>query len=207
MGGDWYDALLVPDGACAAVIGDVVGHDLQAAAAMAQTRSMLRALLYDRRTSPSAVLAHLDRTLQAITDSPVTTACLARIELAPSAGWTLRWSTAGRPPPLVISPDRRASHLLADPDPSLGVDSTARRHNHAHPLPADATVVFFTDGLVEHRHHSLEAGLQRLAAVHVDLPVADLVRVLIEEHPSDGHDDMAVLALRAPQVRSSRPDK
>ncbi|SEE18153.1 PP2C family protein-serine/threonine phosphatase [Streptomyces sp. Ag109_O5-10] len=210
VGGDWYDALLVPDGACAAVIGDVVGHDLQAVAAMAQTRSMLRALLYDRRTSPSAVLAHLDRTLQAITDSPVTTACLARIEPAPSAGWTLRWSTAGHPPPLVITPDRRAGHLLADPDLPLGVDSTARRHNHAHLLPTDATVVFFTDGLVEHRHHSLEAGLQRLAdvaAAHVDLPVADLVRVLIEEHPSDGHDETAVLALRAPQVRSSRPDK
>ncbi|MEV6946092.1 GAF domain-containing SpoIIE family protein phosphatase [Streptomyces sp. NPDC051172] len=210
VGGDWYDALLVPDGACAAVIGDVVGHDLQAAAAMAQIRNMLRALLYERRTSPGVVLAQLDRTLQAITDSPVTTACLARIEPAPSAGWTLRWSTAGHPPPLVINPDRRACHLLADPDLPLGVDSTPRRHNHAHPLPADATVVFFTDGLVEHRDHSLEAGLQRLAAIaaaHAELPVADLVRVLIEEHPSDGHDDMAVLALRAPSSRPSRPGK
>src|SRR5581483_2949843 len=55
LGGDWYDALLVPDRACAAVIGDVVGHDLHAAAAMAQIRNMLRALLYDQRTSPSVV--------------------------------------------------------------------------------------------------------------------------------------------------------
>ncbi|WP_051370496.1 GAF domain-containing SpoIIE family protein phosphatase [Streptomyces sp. 142MFCol3.1] len=204
VGGDWYDALLVPDRACVAVIGDVVGHDLQAAASMAQTRNMLRALLYDRCTSPSAVLAHLDRTLQAITDNPVTTACLARIEPAPSAGWTLRWSTAGHLPPLVITPDREVRYLPADPDLPLGIDTTARRHTHTRPLPVDATVVLFTDGLVEHRDHSLEAGLQRLAAVaqvHADLPLADLVRVLIDEHPSDGHDDMAVLALRAPGIR------
>ncbi|MFI6449101.1 PP2C family protein-serine/threonine phosphatase [Kitasatospora sp. NPDC050543] len=67
VGGDWYDALMLPDGACALVIGDVVGHDLKAAATMAQTRNMLRALLYDRRTPPSAILTQLDRTLNAIT--------------------------------------------------------------------------------------------------------------------------------------------
>ncbi len=131
-------------------------------------------------------------------------------ELASSADWTLRWSTAGHPPPLVITPDHRADHLLADPDLPLGIDSTLRRHEHAHPLPVDATVVFFTDGLVEHRDHSLDAGLKRLAAIaaaHADLPVPDLVRVLIEEHPSDGHDDMAVLAVRAQRIRPSRPGR
>ncbi|MET8947350.1 GAF domain-containing SpoIIE family protein phosphatase [Streptomyces sp. NPDC004542] len=207
VGGDWYDALLVPDRACAAVIGDVVGHDLHAAAAMAETRNMLRALLYDRRTSPGAVLTHLDRTLQAITEYPVTTACLARIEPAPSAGWMLRWSTAGHPPPLVITPDHRARFLPAAPDLPLGVDSTPRRHNHTHPLPEKATLVLFTDGLVEHRDHSLEEGLRRLAAIaaaRADLPLADLVDALIDEHPSDGHDDMAVLALRAPRDPASR---
>lgn len=93
LGGDWYDAIWLPDNACAVVIGDVVGHDLRAAAAMAQTRSMLRALLYDRLTPPSAVLHQLDRTLHAITDLPVTTACLARIE-PEEEGWMLHWSTA-----------------------------------------------------------------------------------------------------------------
>lgn len=68
------------------MIGDVVGHDMRAAAAMAQTRSMLRALLFDRFTPPSSVLTQLDRTLNAITDLPVTTACLARMEQAEGAG-------------------------------------------------------------------------------------------------------------------------
>lgn len=96
------------------MIGDVGGHDLYAAAAMAQTHSMLRALLYDRRTPPSEILAQLDRTLHATAEVPVTTACLARIEPDPT-GWVLRWSTAGHFPPLLISPDLETEYLHASP--------------------------------------------------------------------------------------------
>ncbi|MFI7707396.1 PP2C family protein-serine/threonine phosphatase [Nonomuraea sp. NPDC049480] len=202
VGGDWYDAMLVPDQACAAIIGDVVGHDLQAAAAMTQTRNMLRALLYDQRTSPSAVLSQLDRTVHAITDDPVTTACLARIE--PEAhGWTLRWSVAGHPPPLLLTLDQKARYLHADPDLPLGVDTAQPRRDHTHFLPSGATVIFFTDGLIEHHEFSIEEGLERLAAIaaaHAALPVRDFVQALIDHHPSDGHDDMAVLALRIPHI-------
>ncbi|WP_431961423.1 PP2C family protein-serine/threonine phosphatase [Actinacidiphila sp. bgisy160] len=200
VGGDWYDALLVPDRACAMVIGDVVGHDLQAAAAMAQTRNMLRVLLYDQRTPPSVVLAHLDRALQAITDNPVTTACLARVEPG-NGGWTLRWSTAGHPPPLVIAPGGRAGYLQAEPDLPLGVDTSQPRHDHVHALPPEATVLFFTDGLVELRGRPYQEGLDRLMAVataHAALPLDCFVQRLADEHPSDGRDDMAILALRIP---------
>ncbi|MFB7225370.1 PP2C family protein-serine/threonine phosphatase [Streptomyces sp. NPDC056227] len=203
LGGDWYDALLVPDHACAAVIGDVVGHDLQAAAAMAQIRNMLRALLYDRRTPPSVVLAHLDRALQAITDNPVTTACLARIEPEEPGSWTLRWSTAGHPPPLVFTPDGQARYLHADPDLPLGVDTTQPRHDHTQHLPAGTTVIFFTDGLIEHPQQSIETGLERLAALateHAALSLQDFTQALADHHPSDGHDDMAILALRTPRT-------
>jgi serine phosphatase RsbU (regulator of sigma subunit) len=206
LGGDWYDALLLPDHACAAVIGDVVGHDLHAAAAMAQTRNMLRALLYDRRTPPSAVLAQLDRTLHAITANPVTTACLARIEPEDNA-WTLRWSTAGHLPPLLITPDRHAEYLHADPGVPLGVDPGQPRPDHTHPLAADTTVIFFTDGLIEHPAHPIDTGLEalvQLAATHADLSPDGLVQTLVAHHPSDGHDDMAVLALRTPRGTPGR---
>jgi serine phosphatase RsbU (regulator of sigma subunit) len=200
LGGDWYDAVLLPDSACAAVIKDAVGHDLQSAAAMAQTRHMLRALLYDRRTPPSAVLCQLDRTLQAITDNPLTTACLARIE--PRAdSWMLHWSTAGHLPPLLITPDDQAVYLQAEPGVPLGVDTDQPRPDHNHPLPADATVIFFTDGLVEHPRRSIDTGLRALSAaatVHAHLPVEDLCAALADHHPSDGHDDLAILALRTP---------
>ncbi|MGC9542453.1 PP2C family protein-serine/threonine phosphatase [Streptomyces sp. UG1] len=201
LGGDWYDALWLPDDACAVVIGDVVGHDMRAAAAMAQTRSMLRALLFDRFTPPSSVLAQLDRTLHAITDLPVTASCLARIEPA-KEGWRLHWSTAGHLPPLLIGPDRQVEYLHAEPGLPLGVDLDQERPDHIHPMPAGATVLFFTDGLVEHPDRPIDHGLARLAelaAGHVDLPLDDFVRFLADHHPSDGHDDMALLALRTPR--------
>ncbi|OEJ95556.1 hypothetical protein J116_014795 [Streptomyces thermolilacinus SPC6] len=210
VGGDWYDAVLLPDLACGAVIGDVVGHDLQAAAAMAQTRNMLRALLYDRRTPPSAVLTALDHTLHAITDAPVTTACLARIEPAAGggdSGWELHWSSAGHLPPLLLAPGHRPRYLHAEPGLPLGVDPDRPRPDHTYPLPPGATLLFFTDGLVEHPAHSIDRGMDALAEIAGPLaegPLGALCQVLCGEHPSDGHDDMAVLALRVPQGGISR---
>lgn len=201
LGGDWYDALLLPDGACAAVIGDVVGHDLTAAAAMAQTRNMLRALLYDRRTAPSETLTRLDDILRAFSDTPVTTACLARFE--PSGdGYKLTWSSAGHPPLLVMAPDG-ARYLNADPGVPLGVEPALARPQHTRPLPPGATVVLYTDGLIEHRHRSLDQGMRRLATIasaHAEQPVDRLCRALADQAPSDGYDDLAVLALRVPSA-------
>jgi serine phosphatase RsbU (regulator of sigma subunit) len=202
LGGDWYDAILLPDGAVAVVIGDVVGHDLEAAAAMASTRNMLRALLFDRCTPPSAILAQLDRTLQGITDTPVTTTNLARIE-RDGPGWRLHWSAAGHVPPLVIAPGRKAEYLFAEPGLPLGVDAGQARPDHIHPLPPGSTVVLFTDGLVEHPHRPIDECLDELAGLataHAGLPLEDFVHTLADHGPSDGHDDMAILALRAPAV-------
>ncbi|MFI0711453.1 PP2C family protein-serine/threonine phosphatase [Streptomyces inhibens] len=200
LGGDWYDAVILPDGAVGVVIGDVVGHDLHAAAAMAQTRSMLRALLYDRRTPPSSILTQLDHTLHATTLNPITTALLARIEPRDD-GWSLHWSTAGHLPPLLITADQRAEYLRADPGIPLGINTAHARPDHSRPLPAGATLIFFTDGLVEHPAHAIDEGLDALAAVattHADQPLQDFVQTLADHHPSDGHDDMAILALRTP---------
>ncbi|MFE7232469.1 PP2C family protein-serine/threonine phosphatase [Streptomyces sp. NPDC002405] len=201
LGGDWYDAILLPDGAVAVVIGDVVGHDLHAAAAMASTRNMLRALLFTLRTPPSAVLAQLDRTLEAITDNPVTTTSLARIEPT-GAAWRLHWSSAGHIPPLLIAPGGRAEYLFMEPGLPLNVDVGQPRPDHTHPLAPDTTVVFFTDGLIEHPDHPLDESLNELAELataHAALPLQDFVQALADHHPSDAHDDMAILALRTPR--------
>ncbi|MFE9773509.1 PP2C family protein-serine/threonine phosphatase [Streptomyces sp. NPDC005931] len=202
LGGDWYDALLLPDGSCAAIIGDVVGHDLTAAAAMAQIRNMLRALLYDRRTPPSRVLHSLDHTLHAITEAPVTTACLARVEPADDA-WRLHWSTAGHIPPLLVTADGHTQYLEAEPGVPLGVDEQLPRPDHAYTLGAGDTVLLFTDGLVEHPDRPLEQCLEALAdtaRAHRDLPLDEWCRALADQHPSDGHDDLALLALRLPRA-------
>jgi len=202
LGGDWYDAVPLPDDVVAVVIGDVAGHDLQAAAAMATTRNMLRALLFDQSHPPGSVLTQLDRTLQATTDNPVTTTTLARIE-PEGSGWRLRWSTAGHIPPLLIVPGRRVEYLFADPGLPLGVDPEQPRPDHSRFLPPAATLVFFTDGLIEHPDRPIDESLGELAeiaAAHAELPLPDFVQVLADQHPSDGHDDMAILALRAPDA-------
>ncbi|MFF7751031.1 PP2C family protein-serine/threonine phosphatase [Streptomyces sp. NPDC007971] len=202
LGGDWYDAVRLPDNAVAIVIGDVVGHDLHAAAAMASTRNMLRALLFDLSSPPGAILAQLDRTLEALTHNPVTTTTLARIE-PEGAGWRLRWSTAGHVPPLVITRERRVDYLLGEPGLPLGVDTAQPRPDHSRLLPPDATLVFFTDGLIEHPDQPIDeslARLARLAAAYAALPLPEFVQALADHHPSDGHDDMAIVALRTPGV-------
>ncbi|MFE1313031.1 PP2C family protein-serine/threonine phosphatase [Streptomyces sp. NPDC058755] len=202
VGGDWYDAILLPDNVVAVVIGDVVGHDLHAAAAMASTRNMLRALLFDQSNPPGTVLTQLDRALQATTDNPVTTTTLARIE-PEGSGWRLRWSTAGHVPPLLITPEHHMEFLFAEPGLPLGVDTEQTRPDHSRFLPPAATVVFFTDGLIEHPDHAIDeslAELAKLATEHAALPLQKFVQALAEHHPSDGHDDMAILAVRTPDA-------
>ncbi|MYQ90074.1 SpoIIE family protein phosphatase [Streptomyces sp. SID4946] len=200
LGGDWYDAIPLPGNVVAVVIGDVVGHDLPAAAAMASTRNMLRALLFDRSSAPGTILSQLDHTLQAITENPITTTTLARIE-PDEGGWRLSWSTAGHVPHLLLAPGRPAEYLFADPGLPLGVDPGLPRPDHSCFVPPGATVVFFTDGLVEHPDHPIDqslAELTELATEYASLPLDDFVQALADHHPSDGHDDMAVLALRTP---------
>ncbi|MFI9193623.1 PP2C family protein-serine/threonine phosphatase [Streptomyces californicus] len=200
LGGDWYDALPLPDGALGVVIGDVCGHDLSAAAAMAQIRNMLRALFYDRRTPPSDVLRQLDVTLEAGTGSPTATALLARIEPGENQ-WDLHWCSAGHLPPLVIAPGHRATYVSGEPGAPLAVDPLLSRPDHRTTLPPGATVLFFTDGLVEHPAHAIDEGLDaltELATTHAALPVDELVNVLADHSLGDGHDDLALFALRLP---------
>ncbi len=202
LGGDWYDAMLLPGGACAAVIGDVVGHDLQAAADMAQIRNMLRALYYDWGRPPSSSLARLDRLMHAWDEAPIATALLARLEPADGA-WHLHWSSAGHPPPLLVLPDGRARFLDTEPGTPLGVATGLPRPDQREAVPVDSTVVLYTDGLVEVPGQSLDRGLDELAgtaARHAGRSPQELCRALSENGPSDGRDDMAVIALRTPPL-------
>jgi Stage II sporulation protein E (SpoIIE)/GAF domain len=202
IGGDWYDAVRLSGGSCAVVIGDVGGHSMQAAAEMSQIRAMLRALLYERHGSPSAILTRLDRMLQATNDTPITTACLGVLQPADS-GWRLHWSTAGHPAPLLLEPRKPGRYLDAEPGPPLGVDYGTGRPDHRERLPGGATLVFFTDGLVEQRAHNIDEGLATLAQVatrHTDPRPQRLCQALADGCPSDGSDDIAIMALKLPAL-------
>src|SRR4051812_24108322 len=109
VGGDWYDAFGQPDGAALLVIGDVVGHNVDAAAAMGQIRSILRGIAYDRPEGPAQVLTRVDGVLTGLRIGTLATALVARLEQPdehnPAGLRTLGWSSAGHLPPLLLCTD------------------------------------------------------------------------------------------------------
>ena len=206
VGGDWYDAFLVRDGGTLLAIGDVAGHDQDAAAAMGQVRNLLRGVAYSIGEPPAAVLSELDRAMRDLGTGVLATALLARVEPpgpdedAGTPTLQLRWSNAGHPPPLLINPDGTAELLGHEPELLLGLEPATRRSDHTHAIRPGATVVLYTDGLVERRGGTVEDGLTWLVGVSArlgGLPVGDLCDVLLGEVMGSAEDDIALLAVRA----------
>ena len=215
VGGDWYDAFLQPDGATMLVIGDVVGHDSDAAAAMGQLRGLLRVLAYDDDQPPSATLSRAEHVARGLAVSTLGTVVLARIERHPDvpvAGTrVLRWSNAGHLPPVLLAPDGTTSLLATRPDLMLGIDADAPRADHTTELDDGYTLLLVTDGLVERRDADLDAGLATLRVALRDLgetPLEELCDTLLARMlPEPGADDVAIVAVRAhPEDRPRRPE-
>jgi serine phosphatase RsbU (regulator of sigma subunit) len=203
VGGDWYDAFLQRDGSPVIVIGDVVGHDTAAAAAMGQLRGLLRGIAHYSGAGPAEVLRGLDRAMAEMHTETLATAAVARLERNDGAGgWSrVRWANAGHPPPLVVAADGAVS-VLGGPlgDLMLGVDTAAERAEKVIPVAPGSTVLLYTDGLVERRDSILDDGLDRLAA-HlrelVDLPLDELCDRLVERMlQGTPPDDVALVAVR-----------
>ncbi len=202
VGGDWYDSFLTPDGTTHVVVGDVSGHDRDAAASMAQLRNVLRGIAYAVLKPPAAVLSWLDRAMRDLQDGVLATAVLAQITAAPSGPTEghrrLCWSNAGHPPPLLIGPDGDVRLLGGEPELMLGVSPDADRLDHEVDLPPGSTVLMYTDGLVERRGHSLDAGILGLLD-HVrglaGLPLEDLCDAVLAM-PHLVEDDIVLLAIR-----------
>ncbi|MFB6554679.1 SpoIIE family protein phosphatase [Streptomyces sp. NPDC056405] len=203
VGGDWYDAFELKDGAVALVIGDVVGHDLTAAAGMAQLHGILRSLAWDRAEPPGAVVDRLDDAMQAVTTVSMATLVLARVEGPRTGPWTLRWTSAGHPPPLLLTPDGGARYLEAGQGLLLGarLGADGRRPDATVPLPPGSTLLLYTDGLVEVPGSDLDTGLGRLrrnALALVHEPLDTLCDEVLARMPPGSTDDIALLALRLP---------
>jgi serine phosphatase RsbU (regulator of sigma subunit) len=200
IGGDWYDLFELPDGSLMVVIGDVAGHDQEAAAAMAEVRNMSRGIAHTMQSdSPSQVLEGLDRAIYGSARHIVATAVLAQVTGRESDTPTLTWSNAGHLPPVLIDPGGRPRLLETPPDLLLGLPNSIRRTDHSLALQPGATVVLYTDGLVERRGSSLSDGLGRLVEMlrdHHDTDVEKLCDHLLRTATS-ADDDIALLVLRA----------
>ncbi len=216
VGGDWYDAFLQPTGATVLVIGDVIGHDTRAAAAMGQIRTIVRTIGAEDGAAPAEVLRRTDRVMETLQTGTAATAVVARLEQSDGqgAGGTtrLRWSNAGHPPPMTMDSDGTVLPLASvRADRLLGVTPDAPRRESEVLLDRGAVVLLYTDGLVERRDQDLDAGLERLQQELGALADQDLDRIcdlLLERMlPDSPDDDVALVAVRLhPQDRPRPPE-
>ncbi|MGC5033593.1 PP2C family protein-serine/threonine phosphatase [Micromonospora sp. DT229] len=194
IGGDWYDVFALPSGWLGAVIGDVSGHGLPSAVVMGRIRSALRSYALDR-DDPAEVLTALDRKIHHFEAGTLTTALYALI--APDRA-SVHLSCAGHLPPLLAVPGEPTSLVDLVVDRPFGVGAPlARRHTTVVDLPPGATLVFYTDGLVERRGELIDTGIERLADAIRSGPAEALcdhiMAATIDEPPTD---DVALLAIR-----------
>jgi serine phosphatase RsbU (regulator of sigma subunit) len=208
VGGDWYDAFAQPDGGTTLVIGDVVGHDTQAAAAMGQIRSIVRSIAYDRREDPARILERVDEVMTGLQIDTLATALVGRLEAGENqdgrSEWNLRWSSAGHLPPLVLRAAGGVELLDTPPETLLGTGSPPPHSDHAAVLRPGDTLLFYTDGIVEHGRSAIDEGLTRLTralAALGNLDVDQLCDQLLKRVVSGRtDDDIALLAVRCRPV-------
>jgi anti-sigma regulatory factor (Ser/Thr protein kinase) len=194
VGGDWYDVIELGGGRTALVVGDVVGRGVQAAAVMGQLRSAVRA--YARLDLPPAdLLECLDGIVRDLGSDQIVTCLYAVFD---PADRTLRFANAGHLPPIVVLEEHGATVLAAAEDPPLGVGLYNLRQDEV-VLGPGATVVLYTDGLVERRGDDLDWGIESLRDLAGGLTgsLADAPERLVTARLPEGpDDDVAVLIAR-----------
>jgi PAS domain S-box-containing protein len=199
VGGDWFDAFSLPGGRLGLVIGDVAGRGVAAAARMGQLRSVARAYAVEGHP-PAEVVARLNLYHQALRADDMTTLVYAVVE--PDLG-RLRLVNAGHPPPALVVPGAPA-RLLEGSCPALGIAEISRPPEIVVDFPAGATLVLYTDGLVERRGVGIDAALAKLlralgsAPGDIEAVRDDVVEACLGPERVD--DDVTALFVRAEPV-------
>lgn len=197
VGGDWYDVIELPRGRVGFVVGDVVGHGVEAAAAMGRLRTALAALA-PHAAGPAELLGWLDRFATDDENGDFATVVCAILD--PGTG-LLRYASAGHPPVLAVSPDGRVSWLSEGSSPPICSAPVGERPEAAAALDPGTMLILYSDGLVESRARPLGRGLADLAAAAAGLrgaPLDDVCHRLLHELGVDEarDDDVVILAAR-----------
>lgn len=204
VGGDWYDLFPLSEGRVGLVIGDVMGHGVAAAALMAQLRSALRAYAVDGEP-PSVVLGRLDRMMRHLGMSEIATVLYVVVDVRAA---TICFASAGHPPPLLHRHGEPASVVDGGLGPPLGIWEEAPDEASL-ALPPDATLVLYTDGLIERRGEDITEGLARLQKALAAAPGSPfgLCDYLLGEllPQGSGTDDVAILAIAPEGDRHAEP--
>lgn len=208
VGGDWYHADAAPDGSVIITVGDVAGHGLRAATAMAQLRHALVALTATASTDPAELLSFLNRLVYASNVAgEVASAVVGRYE--PATG-VLVWAQAGHPAPLRTR-SGVTEELERPSGPLLGAVPGAKYDNAEITIVPGDLLIFYTDGLIERRDQPLEDGLgpviatlNRLSAGGSQQPLADLLAQLDRANPGDDTCIVAARRLLPPGPRAAK---
>ena len=197
VGGDWFDVLQPEDDSVGLVIGDVAGHDVEAAATMGQLRSIVRSYAFELQ-SPQQVLDRID---QLIAGMPISRAAslIYGVLSEKDTGWSFTWSRAGHLPPLVIR-DGRVIVLSEGAGILVGFGQGERDHAQTILQPGDV-LVLYTDGLIERRTRSMSEGLDYLVQVcqEIDAPdAAGIGEELMNRLADAPEDDIAIVVVRVP---------
>jgi serine phosphatase RsbU (regulator of sigma subunit)/integral membrane sensor domain MASE1/anti-sigma regulatory factor (Ser/Thr protein kinase) len=197
VGGDWYDVVPLPGGLIGLAIGDVAGHGLPAAATMGQLRMALRAYAL-QDPSPASVMRGVHHLVSQLPMPEMVT--LMYLVYDPATR-ELRFTNAGHPPTLVIA-HGEYTYLQDGLAPPVGVTADATYAEVCHELPEGATLLLYTDGLVERRGESIQEGLDRLGQEAVTNATSDLdelcdhlLSALVGQ--DQVADDIAVVGMRA----------
>ncbi len=204
VGGDWWDVFALPDGATALAIGDVMGHDLSAAVAMGQLRSVLRTCAW-AGDSPSQVLDRMDQLVQGFDMAQLATCVYARVQPVDQPDGVYRrrrtprliWGSAGHLPPVLITPDGDARLLTEAAGVPLGVPVDEARRPADLSVTPGSTVLLYTDGLVESRGSDIDADLADLVDVvrgHLPHHGPQALVDRLTGRAGELDDDVAVLA-------------
>ncbi|MEU7294089.1 ATP-binding SpoIIE family protein phosphatase [Streptomyces exfoliatus] len=202
VGGDWYDAIPLPGSRVALVVGDVMGHSMTSAAIMGQLRTTAQTLA-GLDLPPQEVLHHLDEQAQRLGENRMAT-CMYAVYDPVSHRITI--ANAGHPPPILLHLGGRAEVLRVPPGAPIGVGGVDFEAVELD-APAGATLLLYTDGLVESRLRDVWTGIEqlreRLAATaqltgpdHSPPLEALCDDVLDMLGPGDRDDDIALLAAR-----------
>jgi anti-sigma regulatory factor (Ser/Thr protein kinase) len=197
VGGDWYDAIELPGRRLGLVIGDVVGHGAPAAAMMGELRNSLRAFASEGHL-PDAALTRLEAFTTA-SHGPQMLATLLFMVFEIDTG-SATFASAGHLPPLLLLPDGSASYCEQRISPPLGVCHQRGFEHSTVKVPDGATLILFTDGLVERRGEAIDTGLERLrgAVMEASGGLEDLCSnvLAITQAGHRSRDDLALLAVR-----------
>jgi serine phosphatase RsbU (regulator of sigma subunit) len=197
VGGDWFETVRLHFGRTLLVVGDVMGHGLDAAVDMNAYRSMLR-YVASTDLPPHRVLRRLDAAVAE--DGIRRPATCLLVQVDPARGMA-SLASAGHLPPVVFAEDGTGELLHLPVGPPLGT-GVGGYEQATRALAPDDTLVMFTDGLVERREEDIDASLARLAGLWVPrgANVDELLdEVLVKLDARHAEDDVAVLAARIRQ--------